>query len=54
MEFVKLLNVGRFHSSIYHRLLDAIVSLALRLIENTLVSFGYCIAVLISFLLLFV
>jgi len=27
MEFVKLLNAGRFHSSIYHRLLDAIVSL---------------------------
>ncbi|KFK40110.1 hypothetical protein AALP_AA3G331600 [Arabis alpina] len=25
MEFVKLLNVGRFHSSIYHRLLDAII-----------------------------
>uniref|UniRef100_A0A1J3IBX2 B3 domain-containing protein REM20 n=1 Tax=Noccaea caerulescens TaxID=107243 RepID=A0A1J3IBX2_NOCCA len=25
MEFVKLLNVGRFHSSIYHRLLHAII-----------------------------
>ncbi|CAA7022010.1 unnamed protein product [Microthlaspi erraticum] len=25
MEFVKLLNVGRFHSSIYHRVLDAII-----------------------------
>lgn len=25
MEFVKLLNAGRFHSSIYHRLLDAII-----------------------------
>ncbi|ESQ50785.1 hypothetical protein EUTSA_v10022610mg [Eutrema salsugineum] len=25
MEFVKLLNVGRFHSSIYHRLLNAII-----------------------------
>ena len=26
MEFVKLLNAGRFHSSIYHRILNAIVS----------------------------
>lgn len=32
MEFVKLLNVGRFHSSIYHRLLHAIVSFSLRLL----------------------
>jgi len=47
MEFVKLLNVGRFHSSIYHRLLDAIVSLVSDFF------FTYCFCNCLMFLLLF-
>lgn len=47
MEFVKLLNVGRFHSSIYHRLLHAIVSLV-----SDLVTYSSSLLIILQCLML--